>query len=128
MDSQKYEIVYIDKFIDIVEAEIARDALRQRFHLSEKIVERLSSGMPVVIKKSVDLHEAERYQQAIKEAGGVCWVQQMTPDCAHHERRLFNRRMKSCRRNEVRSSSIVPDRRKQESDGGGRRSRDNSHH
>ena len=126
MDALGYEIVYVDKFKDVATADIARNALKQRFHLSDYIVERLSSGMPVVIKKGVELDEAERYQQAIKEVGGVCWVQKMKPDGVHQERRLFGRRMSKSRRNDERGSSIIPDRRCKNS-GKGQRTNDIRH-
>ena len=126
MESLGYEIVYVDKFKDVASADIARNALKQRFHLTDYIVERLSSGMPVVIKKEVELDEAKRYLQAITEVGGVCWVQKMTPDGAHHERRLFGRRLTKSRRNGERGSSIIPDRRFKNAEKG-RRSSDIKH-
>ena len=126
MDALNYEIIYVDKFKDVAAADITRSALKQRFHLSDHIVARLSSGMPVVIKKDVGLAEAERYQQVITETGGVCWVQKMSPDGAHHERRLFGRRLTKNRRNDERGSSIIPDRRCNNT-GQGRRSNDTKH-
>ncbi|GAA5316157.1 MAG: hypothetical protein AseanaTS_13620 [Candidatus Pelagadaptatus aseana] len=110
MDS-RYEVVYIDKFTDIVEAEIARKQLQQRFHMSDGVLQSLSCGKPVVIKKGVDLEEAERYEKAIKDSGGVCWIQKMSEDGAHHERRHNERRLNLDRRSEYRGSSIQPDRR-----------------
>jgi hypothetical protein len=122
MDS-RYEVVYIDKFTDIVEAEIARKQLQQRFHMTDSVMASLSCGKPVVIKKGVELDEAERYEKAIKDSGGVCWIQKMAPDGVHRERRHDERRVNLDRRSEYRGSSIQPDRRTN----CGRRSGDRKH-
>ncbi|NIB43279.1 hypothetical protein HBA55_26970 [Pseudomaricurvus alkylphenolicus] len=115
-----YEVVYIDKFEDITEATVARESLKSRFGLNDHMLSTLSSGVPVVVKKNVDLEEARRFEQAIKDSGGVCWVQEMAPDGRFHERRLEQRRKQQDRRHQVRGSAIVPDRRS----GKGRRTLD----
>lgn len=111
MENPRYEVVYIDKFTDLATAEVARRALQQRFKMSDEVLQRLSRGKPVVIKKGIPFEEAERYERAVKDAGCLCWIQKMTPDLEHHERRLSNRRSNVERRREHRSSSIQPDRR-----------------
>lgn len=111
MENARYEVVYIDKFTDMAEAEVARRELQKRFKMSDEILECLSQGKPVVIKKGLPFSEAERYERAVKDSGCLCWIQKMTLDNEHHERRLNNRRCNVERRKERRYSAIQPDRR-----------------
>lgn len=123
MSGKHYEVVYIDKFSDIAQAEMARDLLRQKFHLDDSSLEKLSCGQPVVVKRMVPLGDAQRFESAIKEAGGTCWVQEIPSDGSHVERRELLRRQKIDRRGSYRGSSILPDRRQT----CGRRSADKPH-
>lgn len=121
--SEHYEVVYIDKFSDVVQAEMARNMLQQRFHLDDASLEKLSCGLPVVVKRLVPLVDAKKFESAIKEAGGTCWVQEIASDGLHAERREILRRQELDRRGTYRGSSILPDRRQS----CGRRSSDRSH-
>ena len=123
MMSGHYEVVYIDKFSDVVQAEMTHDMLQQRFHLDDASLEKLSCGQPVVVKRLVPLGDAKRFESAIKEAGGTCWVQKIESDGLHAERRELCRRQKLDRRGTYRGSSILPDRRQS----CGRRSSDRAH-
>jgi len=123
MSSKHYEVVYIDKFSDIAKAEMARDLLRQRFHLDDLSLDKLSCGQPVVVKRLVPLDDAQKFESAIKQAGGTCWVQEVPSDGVHTERRELVRRQKIDRRGTYRGSSILPDRRQS----CGRRSSDRAH-
>lgn len=111
MDSMQYEVVYVDKFSNAAEAQAAIQKLRQTFGLADSHIQHLSSGEPVVIKKQIDLAEATRYQEAVKSAGGVAWIQEVDENGFHHERRKGPRRILFDRRSLYRASSIVPDRR-----------------
>ena len=111
METLGFEVVYVDKFKDFVDQEITNALLQERFKLGDSAIKRMSSGKPVLIKKGVPRDQAEKLKQAIQESGGVCWIQAMTPDAQHHERRLTSRRKKNDRRMEKRGSAVVPDRR-----------------
>ncbi len=121
MSDTLFEVIYIDKFTDVAEASVIRERIKAKFKLSERVMESLSTGLPIVVKKNVEIEEAERFDTAIKEAGGVCWVQPMSIDQKFHDRRDDQRRQRNDRRVRYRGSSILPDRRA----GVGRRSDDN---
>jgi len=123
MSQGRYEVVYIDKFDNLLAAELFREQIRKRFKLNPTQLARLSCGLPVVVKKQVDLEEAKRYQSAFKRAGGVCWIQALGPDGKHYERRQGVRRQLLDRRTAFRASSVFPDRRQS----CGRRSSDRSY-
>jgi len=57
---------------------------------------------------------------AICDAGGTCWIEEMTVGQSYTDRRHERRRELLDRRSNYRGSAIVPDRRQ----GGGRRSSD----
>jgi hypothetical protein len=106
-----YEVVYVDKFDDLLAAELFRDQVRKRFGLDSEKLPRLSTGLPVVVKKRIRYDEAQRYHAAIRKAGGICWVQELGPNGGHFERRQNQRRRPSERRTAFRASSLFPDRR-----------------
>lgn len=122
MSASQYEVVYIDKFTDMVEAAIVKDNLQKTFGLKPDHLQKLASGKPVVIKKQVNFDEANRYKAAVDSAGGVAWVQELGPDGEHVERRQSGRRQLKDRRAVFRASAILPDRRQN----CGRRSTDRS--
>lgn len=111
MESATYEVVYIDKFKGLPSAGLLRERIGKAFGLSEKNLARISSGTPVVIKKRVGLEEAKKYQQAIRDLAGVCWIQSLDAEGGHRDRRQQNRRAVLDRRSDYRGSSILPDRR-----------------
>jgi hypothetical protein len=106
-----YEVVYVDKFDDLLAAELFRDQVRKRFRLDTDKLSRLSTGLPVVVKKRIQYDEAQRYHAAIRKAGGICWVQELGPNGEHFERRENQRRRPRERRGAYRASSLFPDRR-----------------
>ena len=59
----------------------------------------------------MELAEAERFERAIKQAGGACWVQPASQHNKDFERRSEQRRQSAERRVRYRGSSILPDRR-----------------
>lgn len=120
MLKQNYEVLYVDKFQNAQEAAATRQCLSKTFGLQPHQWDRLASGNPVVVKKGVPYEEAERYLNAIAEAGGTAWVQKLGPDGNHIERRKTNRRQLFDRRAVYRASAIQPDRRQSR----GRRSTD----
>ena len=112
MSAKLYEVVYVDKFDDLLAAELFRDQLRKRFNLNTEGLSRLSTGLPVVVKKKVPFEDAQRYHAAIRKAGGICWIQELDGNGRHFERRQSQRRMRSERRSAYRASSMYPDRRR----------------
>ena len=120
MSERLYEVVYVDKFDDLLAAELFRDQVRKRFKLNTEQLGRLSTGLPVVVKKRIGFDEAQTYRIAIQNAGGVCWVQELGPSGKHFERRRGERRKPPPRRSAFRASSHLPDRRR----ASGRRSTD----
>ncbi len=111
MGGNQYEVVYVDKFTNPIQAQATLKRLQETFGLAENHIERLSCGEPVVIKKKVDLEEANRYQEAVQQAGGIAWIQEIGEDGGHEERRKGPRRTLLDRRTVYRASSILPDRR-----------------
>lgn len=111
MGERIYEVVYIDNFDNADDAAQARSKLKACFHLNESQLQLLGSGVPVVVKKNLPLVDAERFEAAIKQAGATCWLQEMSPDEVHYERRQNSRRLLLDRRSTFRGSSILPDRR-----------------
>lgn len=111
MAQAQYEVIYIDKFTDAAKANFTRTKMRNLFHLNDKHLDKLGSGDPVVIKKKVSLEEATRYREAVRRVGGVAWVQELSADGVHRERRQGQRRCLPDRRATFRASSIQPDRR-----------------
>ena len=120
---QTYEVVYIDKFTDELEAQLVRLSLKERFHLSDRKLDIMSTGTPVVVKKGVTYQAACLFEDAIKKSGGVCWIQECAPDGLYHERRDDSRREAMDRRDRYRDASIQSDRRM----GIGRRGEDKHH-
>ncbi len=112
MSSKLYEVVYVDKFDDLLAAELFRDQLRKRFKLNPEGLSRLSTGLPVVVKKKIPFDDAQRYHAAIRKAGGICWIQELDGKGRHFERRKSQRRYNDERRSAYRASSMYPDRRR----------------
>ena len=106
-----YEVLYIDKFSDMVEAEVVRASIQRYFGLDANQSLRLFCGRPVVVKKNVSRDVAEHLSNTIRGIGGVCWVQEISLSGTHMERRQHPRRQSRDRRHSVRSSAIIPDRR-----------------
>lgn len=121
--AQTYEVIYLDKFSDAKAGESGRAKLRHKFGLNQRALNVLCSGVPVVVKKDVSLDEARKFEQAIKESGGVCWIQEATRGSGFHERRSLHRRDFVERRALYRGSAILPDRRLSI----GRRTQDQTH-
>ncbi len=113
MEGKNYQVVYIDKFYDARESATVSQNLRDLFGLNEKVIRRLASGEPVVVKKSVSYSIAEPIQVAICEAGGTAWIEEMEVErgLGYRDRRKQQRRQLSDRRQYYRGSSILPDRR-----------------
>lgn len=113
MEEKSYQVVYVDKFYDARESATVSQNLRDLFGLNEKVIRRLASGEPVVVKKWVSYSIAEPIHVAICEAGGTAWIEEMEEGrgLGYRDRRMQQRRQLSDRRQHYRGSSILPDRR-----------------
>lgn len=111
MNTSNYEVVYIDKFTNPDQAAEVMSNLTNIFQLNFQAQTHLASGNPVVIKHHIDRDMAKRYISAIENAGGCCWVQELSVHGKHRERRSDQRRSSSDRRGTLLASSIQPDRR-----------------
>jgi len=111
MASTQFAVVYVDKTTSSMESATIQRNLKDVFGLNFKSLARISTGKPVVIKKKIDFDHATRYQDAVKRAGGIAWVQELDEEGMHQERRQDHRRQMFDRRAVYRASSIQPDRR-----------------
>lgn len=111
MERSLYDVFYIDKFHHQPNADALRERIGRRFRLTAEALAHLSSGEPVVVKKSVKLAEAKRYLAAFRAVGGACWIQPHAADGRFRERRREWRRSLLDRRAIYRASSVQPDRR-----------------
>ncbi len=93
-------------------ADLFRDQVRKRFKLKTEEIARMSSGLPVVVKRNLSYEQANLYRSAIRSAGGVCWIQERGPNGKYSERRRTKRRENLDRRTCYRASSTFPDRRR----------------
>ncbi len=112
MGTNFFEVIYIDNFEDLLSADLFRDQVRKRFKLKTEEIARMSSGLPVVVKRNLSFEQANLYRSAIRSAGGVCWIQERGPSGKYSERRRTKRRENLDRRTCYRASSTFPDRRR----------------
>ena len=112
MSKTLYEVFYIDKFINSNTARVAMANLRAKFKLNSATLKQMNSRKPISIKRRVTLNVAEKYCQALIDAGGTAWVEEMVAGIPRtRDRRADKRRLLQDRRGLYRGSAIVPDRR-----------------
>lgn len=109
----RYQLVYQDRFDLEPYGPKLRERFGKRFGLSPEQVRIVSTGSPVVIKRTTDLREAERYQHEIRRIGGTCWIQEITTVGRLTERRgeVSCRRKLKDRRAKYRPGGSTPERR-----------------
>ena len=105
-----YTVCYIDKYSTPERSQEITLAIGEKFGLSAKHLNKLSSGNPVVIKQSVPMTYAKRLKDAVNTLGGCCWIQMLDSAGQFRERRLSARRTEADRRGLPRTN-IEPDRR-----------------
>ncbi len=71
----------------------------------------ISCGKPVLLKQGVSQEKAEQLASVVKAEGGICWVQACEAEPGFHDRRQSARRTQADRRESLRTSSVIPDRR-----------------
>ena len=112
MIEQLYDVVYIDKFTDVIAARLFRTFAKTRFNLSNAQLDRLSTGKPVVVKKRISRDLAKKYHRAFLQVGGVCWIQPSSESGDRWERRAIARRKPTDRRETYRPSTAYRNRRR----------------
>ena len=70
MAAQRYDIIFAGEISQDAHLTDVKKNLAALFKVSEKRVERMFTGKPVVIKKHLDYETAVKYSQALKKAGG----------------------------------------------------------
>ncbi|MGH1472271.1 MAG: hypothetical protein ACRBCS_13855 [Cellvibrionaceae bacterium] len=112
MSDQMYDVVYIDKFTDVIAARLFRTFAKTRFNLSNTQLDRLSSGKPIVVKRRISRDKAKEYHRAFIKMGGVCWIQPTQEEGQYWERRAISRRKPLDRRESYRPSTSFRNRRR----------------
>ena len=71
MAAQRYDIIFAGEISQDAHLTDVKKNLAALFKVSEKRVERMFTGKPVVIKKHLDYETAVKYSQALKKAGAI---------------------------------------------------------
>ncbi len=77
IDDTRFRVVFLNAFKRGTRIAEIREKVRQRFKLSEKGVERMFAGGPIVVKKDVGAETALEYKLAIDETGANCKIEVM---------------------------------------------------
>ncbi len=112
MTDQLYDVVYIDRFTDVIAARLFRTFAKTRFKLTNTQLDQLSSGAPIVVKKRISRDLAKEYHRAFIKMGGVCWIQPSQETGHYLERRALSRRKPLDRRETYRPSTAFRNRRR----------------
>ncbi len=112
MIEQLYDVVYIDKFTDVIAARLFRSFAKTRFNLTNAQLDRISTGKPVIVKRRISRDLAKKYHRAFLQVGGVCWIQPSNESGVHWERRAIARRQPVDRRETYRPSTAFRNRRR----------------
>lgn len=112
MIQDTFRVVFCGEFLEGNEPETVKANIAKLFKLDKENpadlvkLEKLFSGRKLVIKDKINKVTAQRYQQAISDAGAKCAIEQNIL-----EQRKGQRRKRGDRRAVRRTSSILPDRR-----------------
>ncbi|WP_462320468.1 hypothetical protein [Halochromatium sp.] len=79
MTETRYQLIFSGCLQSGVQLEQGRQAVKERFKLSNAQLDRLFSGRPVTVKRSLDRANAERYQRAFVAAGALVEVAPAAP-------------------------------------------------
>jgi hypothetical protein len=71
MPEERFDIVFRGQLVDGQDAATVREQVGRLFKASGDQLERLFSGRPTLVKKSVDLDTAARYRLAFRQAGAL---------------------------------------------------------
>jgi hypothetical protein len=80
--NEKYRLVFRGEVLDGQHRAVVKRRLAESLKLTDEQAEKLFSGAAVVLKKSVDVGMAARYQALFKQAGGRLRVHSLAPAAA----------------------------------------------
>ncbi|QTA83077.1 UPF0145 [Desulfonema limicola] len=75
MSEKTYKLIFEGKIIQGHDPAQVKKHIKSLFKTSDKGLEHLFSGKPVVVKKNMDQKTAMKYNQAVKKAGGMCIIE-----------------------------------------------------
>ena len=113
-----YMVLFIGEVRHGITAERLKHNLATRFKVNRGRIERLFDGRPQIIKRDIPKALADKYCDAVKQAGGVSWVEPVPPYYGKYvdrRRNTRNRRSRSDtddRRSGARLSTGMDRRRK----------------
>ncbi|MDX9741597.1 MAG: hypothetical protein RBT81_10520 [Gammaproteobacteria bacterium] len=79
MSGRLYDVVFGGELLPDADPALVRQRLAALFRIEVSAVERLFTGAPVVIRKAVEEGVATRYQHAMRQAGAVCALREVSP-------------------------------------------------
>ncbi len=111
-----FRVVLLNEFNQIDNADDIQKKVAARFRLSDKAVDHVFAGRPVVIKTNVDAETAFRFKTTLDQIGALSQVESMpefddTDASGYIERRIKQQRAAYDRRAQTRNGQILPDRR-----------------
>jgi hypothetical protein len=74
MEESRFDVQFIGELAKGEDALAVRSRLGTLFKLSPKILDRLFSGEPIIIKRDIDRDTATQYQDAFRNAGAIAHV------------------------------------------------------
>jgi len=89
----QYRVLFIADERDGVDIPALKKNLSKIFELSADAIDTLFTGLPVVIKNTLDQNTAMNFRTAIVESGGVSWIEEITSGQEEYrDRRQIGRR------------------------------------
>lgn len=79
MTERSYDVMFSGELAPGADPALVRQRLAALFRIDAAAVERLFTGAPLVIRKAVEEGVAMRYRQAIRQAGAVCTLREVSP-------------------------------------------------
>ena len=96
-DDKLYMVLFIGEVRHGVTADRLKHKLATRFKVNRGRIEKLFDGRPQIIKRDVPKAVAEKYCDAVKELGGVSWVEPVPPFYGKYVDRRRNTRNRRSR-------------------------------
>jgi hypothetical protein len=73
-NTKKYNVVFSGKFIENLNLDEVKAWLKQNFKLNDPALKKFFAGNSFVIKRELDLAEAQRYQEKFLQGGIICQI------------------------------------------------------
>ncbi|MDO6460108.1 hypothetical protein Q4485_05335 [Granulosicoccaceae sp. 1_MG-2023] len=74
-----YMVLFIGEVRHGITADTLKHRLATRFNVRRERIERLFDGRPQIIKRDIPEATAQKYCDAVKELGGVSWIEPVPP-------------------------------------------------